>query len=216
MNSIVYINTINKKMTAPRPTELKSVQTHILKYAQDIGWTFVSQSEAEKSRGFDRTGASPRDKARNASRFFTDTLFQKVKEFNPKFKDTKEELLRKLNLPLPTIAGNRDFLQHLQGEKTFFSKEENREFNLILIKYDEPDKNVYEVTEEYYLFNGQNANEEDLVFLINGIPVLVIECKNATKDEAENPSSGVFHYEIPDRIMTKQMPVKVGLLIHVS
>jgi type I restriction enzyme R subunit len=25
---------------------------------------------------------------------------------------------------------------------------------------------------------------EDVVFLINGIPVLVIECKNATKDEA--------------------------------
>jgi type I restriction enzyme R subunit len=54
----------------------------------------------------------------------------------------------------------------------------------VLINYEEPGKNVYEVTEEYYLFNGQNANLEDAVFLINGIPVLVIECKNATKDEA--------------------------------
>ena len=167
-----------------KPTEHKSVQARILKYAEEIGWKVVSQSEAEQRRGFDPSGASPREKAKNASRFFTNTLFEKVKEFNPKFKDTKEELLRKLNLPLPTIAGNRDFLQHLQGEKTFFSKEENREFNLVLINYDEPDKNVYEVTEEYYLFNGQYANREDVVFLINGIPVLVIECKNATKDEA--------------------------------
>ncbi len=54
----------------------------------------------------------------------------------------------------------------------------------MLINYEEPGKIVYEVTEEYYLFNGQNANREDVVFLINGIPVLVIECKNATKDEA--------------------------------
>ena len=136
-------------MTASKPTEHKSVQARILKYAQEIGWTFVPQSEAEERRGFDPSGASPRDKARYASRFFIDTLFEKVKDFNPKFKDIKEELLRKLNLPLPTIAGNRDFLRHLQGEKTFFSKEDNREFNLILINYDEPDKNLYEVTEEY-------------------------------------------------------------------
>ncbi len=107
-----------------KPTEHKSVQARILNYAEEIGWKVVSQNEAEQRRGFDQTGASPWDKARNGSRFFTDTLFTKVKEFNPKFKDTKEELLRKLNLPLPTIAGNRDFLKHLQGEKTFFSKEQ--------------------------------------------------------------------------------------------
>jgi type I restriction enzyme R subunit len=53
-----------------------------------------------------------------------------------------------------------------------------------LIDYDNPANNIFEVTEEYYLFNGQYANREDVVFLINGIPVVVIECKNATKDEA--------------------------------
>ncbi|PWB51300.1 MAG: restriction endonuclease subunit R [Candidatus Methanoperedenaceae archaeon] len=195
-------------MATPKPTEHKSVQARILKYAKEIGWTFVSQSEAEESRGFDPSGASPREKAKNASRFFTDTLFEKVKEFNPKFKETKEELLRKLNLPLPTIEGNRDFLQHLQGEKTFFSKEEKREFNLMLINYYEPDKNVYEVTEEYYLFNGQYANREDVVFLINGIPVLVIECKNATKDEAI--AIGIdqirrYHRETPEFFSPEQI-----------
>lgn len=192
----------------PKPTEHKSVQARILKYAEEIGWRYISQSEAEQRRGFDPSGASPREKAKNASRFFTDTLFEKIKEFNPKFKDTKEELLRKLNLPLPTIAGNRDFLQHLQGEKTFFSKEENREFNLILINYGEQDKNVYEVTEEYYLFNGQYANREDVVFLINGIPVLVIECKNATKDEAI--AIGIdqirrYHRETPEFFCPEQI-----------
>lgn len=200
-------------MTTIRPTEHKSVQARILKYAQEIGWNYVPQNEAEQRRGFDPSGASTRDKAKNASRFFTDTLYEKVKDFNPKFKDSKEELLRKLNLPLPTIAGNRDFLQRLQGEKTFFSKEENREFNLILINYGEnnskPDKkNVFEVTEEYYLFNGQYANREDIVFLINGIPVLVIECKNATKDEAI--ALGIdqirrYHRETPEYFSPEQI-----------
>jgi type I restriction enzyme R subunit len=166
------------------PNEYKTVQSRILKYADDIGWSVVSRTEAETRRGFDNSQQSPRERALNASRFFTDTLFDKVRQFNPRFKDNKEELLRKLDLPLPTVHGNRDFLSYIQGSKTFFSKEENREFNLILIDYENPDNNIYEVTEEYYLFNGQYANREDVVFLINGIPVVVIECKNATKEEA--------------------------------
>ncbi len=34
-----------------RPTEHKSVQSRILEYATEIGWTFVSRNEAEKYRG---------------------------------------------------------------------------------------------------------------------------------------------------------------------
>lgn len=191
-----------------KPTEHKSVQARILKYANEIGWTIVSQGESESRRGFDTSAASPREKAKNASRFFTDTLFEKIKEFNPKFKDGKADLLRFLDLPLPTIQGNRDFLFYLQGEKTFFSKVENREFNLILIDYENPASNIFEVTEEYYLFNGQYANREDVVFLINGIPVFVIECKNATKDEAI--AIGVdqlrrYHRETPELMVPQQL-----------
>lgn len=191
-----------------KPTEHKSIQARILKYANEIGWTIVSQGEAESRRGFNASAASPREKAKNASRFFTDTLFEKVKEFNPKFKDSKADLLRLLDLPLPTIHGNRDFLHYLQGEKTFFSKEENREFNLNLIDYENPTNNIFEVTEEYYLFNGQYANREDVVFLINGIPIVVIECKNATKDEAI--AIGVdqlrrYHRETPELMIPQQL-----------
>lgn len=191
-----------------KPTEHKSVQARILKYANEIGWSIVSQGEAESRRGFDASAASPREKAKNASRFFTDTLFEKVKEFNSKFKESKADLLRLLDLPLPTIQGNRDFLFYLQGEKTFFSNEENREFNLILIDYENHANNVFEVTEEFYLFNGQYANREDVVFLINGIPVVVIECKNATKDEAI--AIGVdqlrrYHRETPELMVPQQL-----------
>lgn len=198
----------------PLPTEHKSVQSRIIQYATEIGWHYVSQSEAENRRGFnslsagDTSAASPRERAKNASRFFTDTLFEKVKEFNPKFKDSKADLLRLLDLLSPNIHGNRDFLNYLQGEKTFFSKEENREFNLILIDYENPENNIFEVTEEYYLFNGQYANREDVVFLINGIPILVIECKNATKDEAI--AIGVdqlrrYHRETPEMMVPQQL-----------
>jgi type I restriction enzyme, R subunit len=190
------------------PNEYKSVQSRILKYADDIGWSIVSRNEAETRRVFDNSQLSHRERALNASRFFTDTLFDKVKQLNPKFKDTKEELLRKLDLPLPTVHGNHDFLSYIQGSKTFFSREDNREYNLILIDYENPDNNIYEVTEEYYLFNGQYANREDVVFFINGIPVVVIECKNATKEEAI--AIGIdqlrrYHRETPEMVIPQQL-----------
>ena len=37
----------------PKSSEHKTVQTRILKYGEEIGWTFVSHEDAEASRGFD-------------------------------------------------------------------------------------------------------------------------------------------------------------------
>lgn len=191
-----------------KPTENKSVQVRILAYAGDIGWTIVSRQDAENRRGFDPTGLTPKERAKTASRFFTDTLYNQWKRLNPKYGDGKEELMRLLDFPTPTIQGNRDFLRYLQGEKTFYNKAENREYNLHLIDYEHPDNNIFEVTEEYYLYNGQYANREDVVFLINGLPVVVIECKNATKDEAI--ALGIdqirrYHRETPEVMVPQQI-----------
>ena len=161
----------------PKPTEHKTVQARILAYAQEIGWTFVPRTEAENRRGF-------RADAESASLYFDDLLFAKVGEFNPKYRETKGALTRQLRQLPANIFGNRDFLGYLRNQATFFCAEENRELDLRLIDYEDIDANVFEVTEEFTFNNGTHGNREDVVFLINGIPVLVIECKNATKDEA--------------------------------
>ena len=84
------------------------------------------------------------------------------------------------------IYGNREFIEHLRNRGKFFDHDEKRERDLILIDYEDPARNVYEVTEEFAFHNGHYGTREDVVFLINGIPVLVIECKNANKDEELN------------------------------
>ena len=111
------------------------------------------------------------------------------------------------------IYGNRDFLIHLRNQGKFFLPEESRELDLVLIDYGDLGRpptawrNVYEVTEEFYVHNGRYGTREDVVFLINGIPVLVIECKNANKDEAI--ALGVdqirrYHAETPE-VMVPEM-----------
>jgi type I restriction enzyme, R subunit len=197
----------------PAPGEHKTVQARILKYAQEIGWTLVPRAEAEARRGFDADGLTPEDRARTASLYFGDLLHAKVRDFNPKYKEAEGALVGEFQRLNASIAGNREFLSYLRNQGKFFSAEENRELDLVLIDYDdvtrsrEQWRNVHEVTEEFYVHNGRYGTREDVVFLINGVPVLVIECKNATKDEAI--ALGIdqirrYHNETPE-VMTPEM-----------
>lgn len=173
----------------PKPGEHKTVQARILQYAHDIGWAIISRAEAEQRRGFDSSGTSSQEKARHASFFFDDLLYQKVREFNPLYAESPGTLTSQLRRLSANIYGNRDFLTFLRNGGKFFHAAENRELDLMLVDYADIGReahkrhNVYEVTEEYYWHNGHFGNREDVVFLINGIPVLVVECKNADKDE---------------------------------
>lgn len=168
----------------PRPGEHKTVQARILVYAQAIGWSYVPRGEAEARRGFDHAKDTPAEQAAEASPYFDDLLDAQVRKLNPNYAEGPGALVGDLRRLHADIAGNRDFLAYLRNTKTFYDKAAGRELNLVLIDYDNPENDVFEVTEEFYCHDGRYGTREDVVFLINGIPVLVIECKNATKDEA--------------------------------
>lgn len=168
----------------PKPGEHKTVQGRILEYVQEIGWAFVPRAEAEQLRGFSSEGESIAERAAKASLYCDDVLFEKVREFNPKYSEAEGALTGRLRRLQANIFGNREFLGLLRNQGKFFCKDEKRELDLKLIDYDTIDNNIFEVTEEFHIHNGAYGNREDVVFLINGIPVQVVECKNANKDEA--------------------------------
>jgi type I restriction enzyme R subunit len=197
----------------PTPGEHKTVQARILHYAQEVGWKYVTRAEAETRRGFDMDGATAADRARPASPFFGDLLHAQARAFNPDYKDAEGALVGQFQRLNTDIAGNRDFLTYLRNQGKFFSADKNRELDLTVIDYGDLARpraqwrNVYEVTEEFYLHNGRYGTREDVVFLINGIPVLVVECKNANKDEAI--ALGIdqirrYHIETPE-VMVPEM-----------
>jgi len=197
----------------PTPGEYKTVQSRILAYAEAIGWTVVSREMAEQRRSFDPHAPSD-ERARNRSLFCDDLLDAKLHEFNPRYADAEGALLGQLcHLPA-SIQGNREFLELLRNRGKFFDHEEKRERDLILIDYDDSQRppqqrrNIYEVTEEWAYHNGHYGTREDVVFLINGILVLVIECKNADKEEAI--ALGVdqirrYHQETPELFIPQQL-----------
>jgi type I restriction enzyme R subunit len=166
----------------------------------------VSREEAERRRGFD-PDVPPADRARNRSLYFDDLLDAKVREFNPRYAEGPGALPGQFRHLHTNIYGNREFVDHMRNRGKFFDHEEKRERDLILIDYDSLAKNVFEVTEEWAFHNGHYGTREDVVFLINGIPVLAIECKNADKDEAI--ALGVdqirrYHRETPELFVSQQ------------
>jgi type I restriction enzyme R subunit len=104
-------------------------------------------------------------------------------------------------------------MEYLRNERKFFDADDQRELDLVLIDYEdigrqeEDRRNVYEVTEEFSVQNDSYGTREDVVFLVNGVPVLVIECKNASK--TEGIALGIdqirrYHEETPE-VMVPQM-----------
>jgi type I restriction enzyme R subunit len=197
----------------PSPTEHQTVQARILAHAQEIGWTYVPRAEAERRRGFDGNGGGAEERARRATLYFGDLLHAMIRRFNPLYKEAEGALIGQWQRLPANIEGNRDFLGILRNQGKFFHAEENRELDLMVIDYADlkrppsERRNVYEVTEEFVYHNGRHGTREDVAFLINGIPVLVIECKNASKDEGI--ALGVdqirrYHEETPE-IMVPQM-----------
>jgi type I restriction enzyme R subunit len=198
---------------AQSPTEKETVQGRILRYAEELGWTVIPREEAERRRGI-HPNTLHGSYVPSPSLFFDEVFEEQVRRFNPRFSESIGSLLGDFRMLHRGIRGNREFISYLRNEKTFFDHEDQRDINLLLIDYDDAERdpearrNIYEVTEEFSANGNPQPIREDVVFLINGIPVLVVECKNATKDEAIE--LGIeqirrYHREAPDVMVPQQM-----------
>ena len=179
-------------------SERAAVQNPMIKYADKIGWKSVSRSEAMQMRRGE-TG-----------RYFADVLKAELMKLNRGVLDESRcgEIVRQLNLLRPTLEGNQDALSWLRGEQSIFVPDEDRYRNVTLIDYDNPDNNLFHVTDEWTQQGVVHRNRADVVFLINGIPVAVVETKSANK--RDGLAEGVeqirrYHDETPEMFTAAQL-----------
>ncbi|MYA69837.1 HsdR family type I site-specific deoxyribonuclease [Candidatus Poribacteria bacterium] len=180
-------------------SERSVVQDPLLKYADEIGWQSVSQSEAMQMRSGD-----------TAALYFSDVLKAQLLKLNTGIVDNSNcaDVLRQLGLLNATLDDNQDALSWLRGEQSIFVANENRNRNVTLIDFENPDNNLFHVTDEWEQQNVVHRNRADVVFLINGIPVAVMETKNAGK--SDGLALGVdqirrYHDETPEMFTTAQL-----------
>jgi len=185
--------------------ERSAVQTPIINYAKEVGWEYVSPEEALRLRG-----------GKNGF-IFKDIFVNQMQKLNPGFMDhlLAKDLMKKLETVLPNIEGNFTTWKYLKGLGTVFVPNERRERNVRFFDTVDIDRNMFQVTDEFSFTNGTKTIKPDIVFIINGVPVLLIETKAAYKiDGISEALEQVkrYHRECPELLAVLQVYVLTHLL----
>ncbi|NQT09336.1 HsdR family type I site-specific deoxyribonuclease, partial [Candidatus Bathyarchaeota archaeon] len=114
-------------------------------------------------------------------------LHQSLKKLNPTIIQTDSDaqtIIDKLvNLP-NDIQGNKEFFIWLRNEGSISLRPDEHRKDITLIDYDNPENNTYTVTNQYY-FEGYQNIIPDIILFINGIPLILIECKTQSHEETD-------------------------------
>ncbi len=177
--------------------ERGAVQNPIIKYATEIGWEHISQNEALRWRG------------RKTGFVFKDIFINQMQRFNP-FMDhlLAEDIIKKLETVPPNIEGNLTTWEYLKGLRTAFVPNEKRERYVRFFDTEDIDRNTFHVTDEFEFTNGNKTIRPDVVFLINGVPVLLIETKSANKIEGISEALEQvkrYHRDCPELLAIPQI-----------
>ena len=194
-------------MTRHLASEAASVQYPLIRHAEEIDWAYVPREEALRKRGGEQ------------SPFLQDELRAALLRLNPGLvtDDNVDAVIAELESAPPTIEGNRTLLEWMRGNRTVYDEHERRRRNVSLIDYADVDRNVFHVTDEWVSRIGQRkANRADVVFVINGIPVAIVENKNPKSGDAiERAIVQLRRYELetPELLVSPQL-FNVTHLIH--
>ncbi len=156
-------------------TEKKVVQEPFLKYADKAGWKVISQEDALSYRRGEE------------GKFFYDILEKNLIKLNEDLlsKENIQEIVQKLEAIPDTLEGNKQVLDWLRGQKTFYDIKEKRNRNVKVIDFESFENNDFFVTEEWSQVGvSGKTNRADIMLLINGIPIAIIENKNSKKIDA--------------------------------
>ncbi|HRR41992.1 MAG TPA: type I restriction endonuclease, partial [Syntrophales bacterium] len=179
-------------------TEKPTVQDPIVSYAGEIGWEIVSQEEQLSLR-----------KGESGTMFYR-VLEEKLLELNVGLvnRENVEEIIHRLEAVRNNIEGNAEILSWVRGEQVIYDETEKRRRNVTVIDFERPERNLFQVTIEWQYSNGKEKNRADVMFLINGIPVTIVETKSARKtDGMEEALVQIrrYHQETPEMLTAPQV-----------
>lgn len=159
----------------PRITELHTVQLPLLRHAEAVGWSIVSKDTSLTER-----------RGENGL-FHYPELEVALLKLNPGVvtPENVQNVIQELEAIPSTMHGNRDMLEWLRGAKTIAVLEDKRRRNVNLVDFSNVDANSFQVTYEWdFTPSASKGNRADVVFLVNGIPVAIVENKNPKSGDA--------------------------------
>lgn len=185
-------------MSTLKVSESGTVQFPMVKHAAEIGWIPISPEDARAKRGGD------------AGAFFRDVLESKLGAFNPWLgTEAIRAIVETIDALPATIDGNRERLSWLRGERQWYDEAEKRHRAVTLINFDQGNANTFHVTWEWKIKPpARKGNRADVMFLVNGVPVCIVEHKNPKDGDAlERAVKQLRRYELetPELLASAQL-----------
>jgi type I restriction enzyme R subunit len=161
--------------------EANASQKRAVDMLRSMGWTYVPRAEADRKR------RSPANVLfyDELEKFLSAQSYEYRGVMHPFSGASVGKAVRDLDAPLSggLMAASKSVYDMLQvgrsyGETTPDGRSVS--FDLPFIDWDRPERNVWQVTEEFQVERPDGSfSRPDIVLLVNGIPLAVIECKRA-------------------------------------
>ena len=171
-------------------------QDRALKVIEQLGYSFVPRGEAERKRG-SRRAVLFEDELQSFLGKQTYTVGTELRRFSGGSISKAISALNQ-NSAAGLYASNKEIYDLICSGK---SLEESipggslQSFDINYIDFDHPENNILQVTDEFEVErpSGKFARP-DIVVLVNGIPLVVIECKRSNVDVMEGVTQNIRNW----------------------
>lgn len=176
-------------------------QDRMIKLFQRMGFEYISRADAEKMR-VSKKRVLFEDVLKDFLLSQTYTHGDREIQFPL---DSVQKAINVLDMPLmnglfKSNKGIYDLICSGQSIEQTLPNGGLQSFDMQFINFDEPSRNTFQVTDEFEVerTNGKFARP-DIVLLVNGIPLVVIECKSSQVDVKEGIKQNIRNWH-PDYI----------------
>lgn len=190
-------------------------QDRALKVIEKLGYTIVPRSEAEQKRG-SRKAVLFKDELQTFLENQKYAFGTGTREFSGGSIARALQAVEQ-NSAAGLFTANKEFYDLLCSGKSL--EEElpdatRQSFDINYIDFEHPENNTFQVTDEFEVerANGKFARP-DIVVLVNGIPLVVIECKKSGVDVMEGVAQNIRNWQddyIPQLFRYTQLVLAVN------
>lgn len=166
-------------------------QIPALQMLQKLGYTYLTPDEALSMRGGKTSNVLLEDVLRNQLRRINSIRVNRNKEELFSEQNIENGVLAMRNIPMEGgyISGNEAVYNLLTLGKAFEQSidGDKKSYTMRFIDWENPERNVFHVTEEFAVTRSGSSEtyRPDIVLFVNGIPLVVIECKRPDVKGAE-------------------------------
>jgi len=158
-------------------TEKGTAENFIIQELQKLGWKYVKPEEMKLIR-----------KENYEEPLVLENLRKALPAINREIEFTDADLdfvIISLRAIPSNIENIRTFLDRFRNGLVVPIQKEGKERVIKLVDLENIENNEFIVTNQFKLERSRGGIKADIVLLVNGIPLLLIECKNPTKERVD-------------------------------